>query len=161
MVSRQLAGHLLPVLEDHGHAGPVPVLGIIAARAVAALMPEQRAAIAILHAVDQGGFDLLPAVDQHPVGAGQIHQRSLCRAQRNREIGREAVVDPEVARNFDDPAHADLVGQSNGHQVARPLQAFIERLAPPEGAVVVLRSPVGFVIDARDDPWVVEHGRIR
>ena len=158
MVSRQLAGHLFPVLEDHWHAGPVPVLGIIAARAVAALVPEQRPAIAILHPVDQRGFDLLAAVDQHPVSAGEIHQCGLGRTQRNGEIGREAVVDPEVPRDFHDPAHADFVGQSNGHQVARPLQPLIQRLAPPEGAVVVLRPPVGFIVHARDNPWVVEHG---
>ena len=81
-------------------------------------MPENRLAGPVLDLVDQGGADPFAAIDQHGVGCRHPHQRGFAGAQRHRQHGLKVIHDIEALRIVDHRLHADVLGETYGHQVA-------------------------------------------
>ncbi len=117
-------------------------------------------AVAVLDAVDQRRLDLAAAVVEHRVGADHAQQRGLARAQREREIGRQVVIDTEALGVFADQRHADVLRQPHRHHVARLLDAEAQGRGAVELLRVVFRRPdavAGVDLERR----VHHHGRGR
>ena len=98
-------------------------------------------AVAILNAVDQRRLDALAAVREHRIGRDHAHHGGLARAERERQIGRQIVIDAEALGVFGDQRHADVLRKPHRHHVARMLDAEAQRLRPVELVRIVFRLP--------------------
>ena len=58
--------------------------------------------------------------------------RGLAGAERERQVGRQIVVDAEALGVFGDQRHAEVLRQPHGHDVARVLDAEAQRRGPVE-----------------------------
>ena len=75
----------------------VPV-GIVAALALALVMPPDGLAVAVLDAVHQRGADLLAAIGELRIARDHAEQRSLIGAQRIGQQRRQLVIDSKAQR---------------------------------------------------------------
>ena len=92
----------------------------------------------------------------HAVTGRELHQRGLAGAERHREHGHQIVVDAEAAGVLGDQRHAEVLGETHGHQVARELDAGPQRRGAVELAGVVFRLP-GLLAG----PWSISIGASR
>ena len=121
--------HLLAPVDQCGLGLAVPFIGVTAA-ALARVVPEDRVAVPILDAVDQSCLDPTAAIGKHGIGLGHSQHRSLAGAERERQIGRQVIVDAEPLGVFGDQRHADVLGKPHRHDVARVLDAEAQGLRP-------------------------------
>ncbi len=97
--------------------------------------------VPVLSQFDQIGIDPTPAVDEGGVGGRDAIRRRFTGAQRHGQVRRHVVHHAHLFRQVDDVLHADRLGQTHGHDVARQLQAATQALRAVELAAVVLRRP--------------------
>ncbi len=98
-------------------------------------------AVAVLHPVDQGRLDLEAAVGQLGVGGDHLVERGLAGAERVAEQMRHVVVDAEALAVLRHGIHAHVLGDADGHQVARVLDAGAHGRRAVVGVARVLRPP--------------------
>ena len=112
-----------------------------AALAGALVVAVDGLAVAVLHPVDQRRLDLEPAVRELGIGGDHLVERRLARAERVAEQMRHVVVDAEALAVLRHRVHADVLGDADGHQVARLLDAGAHRRRAVVGVARVLRLP--------------------
>ena len=104
-------------------------------------MPEDGAAMPVLHPIDQGRRDLLAAIHQHAIGGCQPEQRCLAGAKRHRQQRRQILVQAEFAGIVANLVHTQIHRQARRHQIARLLDTDPHDRRPVKPSCVVGRLP--------------------
>ena len=104
-------------------------------------MAIERLPIAILDPLNQRRADPLSPVGKHGVSRHHIIERCLLCPQRVCQIGVHRLINPETLRVLGHGLHADLLGQSHCHQVARLLDSGAQRHRPIKFIRGIARAP--------------------
>ena len=124
-------GHLLARIRDDRHRLMLPI-DRASQRGRPLVGAEDRRAVAVLNAIDQGRRNSLAAIDQHRIGGGMPQQRRLAGAERHRIFPRHVVHDAEALDRLGDRLHADHRGDPHRHRVERLLERDAQRRRPAE-----------------------------
>ncbi len=126
--------HLFDAALRARHRPAVP-FGRVAAGAAAIVAPPDHLAAAVLHIIDQAGFQLAALVKDLGIGVGELHHGGFARPQRNRQH-RLIPTDAQRLCLRHDAIHAGGIGNAHRHQVARLFEAPAQSLWPGRAHIV-------------------------
>ena len=121
LIGRARVEYLATLQGKARHRLAVPLRHVAAIAAPVVGAPDHLAT-AVLHIVDQALLVLHPHVGQRRIGIDHLGHRAFPGAQRIGEVGL-ILADPDPVERLGYLVHAGVVGDVDGHQVARLLKA--------------------------------------